>query len=69
LKTYLMKPYSITQLSFEEKVFNYRLSWAGRIVENAFEILASRFRVFGKSIACDVGADDKRIRTSCVLHN
>jgi hypothetical protein len=26
LKTYLMKPYSITQLSFEEKVFNYRLS-------------------------------------------
>lgn len=48
LKTYLMKPYSKITLSLEQKVFNYRLSRARRIVENAFGILASRFRIFGK---------------------
>jgi hypothetical protein len=51
LKTYLMKPYWYAQWSFEEKVFNYRLSRSRRIVENAFGILARRFRVLEKLIA------------------
>jgi hypothetical protein len=66
LKTYLMKPYSYTQLSFEEKVFNYRLSRDRRVVENAFGILARSFRVWEKLIASDFGTGDKRIRTACL---
>jgi hypothetical protein len=46
LKTYIMKPYAHRGMNDTEKVFNYRLSRARRIVENAFGIMAARFRVF-----------------------
>ncbi|KAJ8929905.1 hypothetical protein NQ314_017370 [Rhamnusium bicolor] len=51
LRTNLLKPYSrIRTLSQKKKIFNYRLSRARRIVENAFGILISRFRIFKRPI-------------------
>jgi len=44
LRTWLMKPFSKRQLTNPERIFNYRLSRARRIVENAFGILAHRFQ-------------------------
>lgn len=45
LKEYLMKPYlQRTGLDEEQRMFNYRLLRARRIVENAFGILWNRFR-------------------------
>ena len=38
LKDYLLKPYSQTGLIIQNRVFNYRLSRARRIFENAFGI-------------------------------
>lgn len=69
LKTYLLKPYSHKPLTFQQKIFNYRLSRARRIVENAFGILTSRFRIFQKPIMTSAHVTDKIIRTSCALHN
>ncbi len=46
LQQNLMKPYPREVLGIRERVFNYRLSRARRIIENTFGIAAARFRVF-----------------------
>lgn len=69
LKSYLMKPYSKRNMNRREKVFNYRLSRARRIVENAFGILAWRFRIFQRPIDVKVETADLIVWVACALHN
>lgn len=65
----LMKPYPDKCITGEEKIFNYRLSRARRVVENAFGILASRFRVFLSPITINVKNVDTVVLASCAIHN
>ena len=44
LKTWLMKPLPLRNMTDSQRVFNYRLSRARRVVENAFGITDERFR-------------------------
>lgn len=69
LKHYLMKPYTGRYLKHEEVIFNYRLSRARRVVENAFGILASRFRAFRKPFLQDVATVKSIVLASVCLHN
>lgn len=69
LKPYLMKPYGGQNLTQREKIFNYRLSRARRIVENAFGILVSRFQIFAKPLPYCPNTVDKIVRACCALHN
>lgn len=66
----LMKPFGHSGLlSEEQKAFNYNLSKARRIVENAFGRLKARFRFTMKRMECDVENARLVIRACCILNN
>ncbi|CAG5050932.1 unnamed protein product [Parnassius apollo] len=71
LKSYLMRPYSKNDVRNNEpnKIYNYRLSRARRIVENSFAILRARWRVFAKPMEVQPDMVDKIILATCCLHN
>lgn len=65
----LMKPYAQRNINIEQKIFNYRLCRARRVVENAFGIMATRFSLFLRSIAIDIDKIDTVVLACCALHN
>lgn len=63
-----MKPYPHKfQQPIKEKVYNYRLSRARRIVENAVGI-SSRFPVFRIPVLLTPNTTIKLINAACALH-
>ncbi len=46
LQRHIMKPFSHRQQCARERIFSYRVSRARRTFENAFGMLANRFRIF-----------------------
>lgn len=65
----LMKPFPFKNISYEKRIFNYRLSRARRVVENAFGITASRFRVLRRPLDLDLKTIDIIVMACCALHN
>lgn len=64
-----MKPYSLSVLYNERRIYNYRLSRARRVVENLFGILVSRFTVLGKPINLQPAKVNAIVLACCYLHN
>jgi hypothetical protein len=69
LRTYIMKPFHRRGLVEKEMIFNYRLSRCRRVVENAFGILANRFRVFRSPITSQPSSVKKVVLAATALHN
>ncbi|XP_068082458.1 uncharacterized protein [Anabrus simplex] len=69
LTPYCLKPFSHRGLTVQERVFNYRLSRARRVAENAFGILAGRFRVFNTPIPLNVDTIETLVKSACAIHN
>ncbi|XP_066593215.1 uncharacterized protein [Prorops nasuta] len=65
----LMKPYPERNLTHEKKIFNYRLSRARRVVENAFGILTNRFRILLNPIPLSVEKVEMITYVCILLHN
>lgn len=74
LRADLMRPYprkkkNGERLSEDKAIFNYRLTLARRVVENAFGILAQRFRLFNRRIQMNERNVITVVKACCVLHN
>lgn len=65
----LLVPYPYKDNDYSKKIYNYRLSRARRVSENAFGILATRFRLFYSPITLQVDYLDYVILACCALHN
>lgn len=69
LRPNIMKPFNFRELLRTRRIFNYRLSRARRIVENAFGILVSRFRIFQAAIPLHPDKVEVIVLACCALHN
>lgn len=68
----IIKPYSPPRgipLPDEEKMFNYHLSRARRVVENAFGILTAKFICLSRTLFCSPARAQKIVAACCILHN
>ena len=69
LRTNLMRPFPGRVLPPERRVFNYRLSRARLVVEDAFGILSSQWRIYRRVIEDHPELAERCIKATCVLHN
>ena len=65
----IWKPFSRKDLTQEKQIFNYTLSRARRCVENAFGVLAARFRIFHTTIHMQPSKVGDIVMACVVLHN
>ena len=69
LKPWLMWPYSSRSMDLKEMVFNYRISRGRSVVENAFGMLTSRFRIFQRPLQQEVPVVSRVVMACLVLCN
>ena len=65
----LLKLYGGDRLDRCQKIFNYRLSRARRVSENAFGILAAKYGVLQRAIQLSPEKNTLITMTCCYLHN
>ena len=65
----MMKPYPQRGLTEEQRIFNYRLSRARRVSENAFGILSAKFRVFHTTLCTKPENAVVIVHVALLLHN
>lgn len=69
LEEHVLKPFPQKSLNYERRIYNYRLSRARNVVENAFSLIASRFRIFQTSINVNPNDTNYIVLAICTLHN
>ena len=64
-----MRPFARNALTNERRIFNYRLSRARRVVENAFGILANHWRLYHHHIYLNPDNVTTVVKATVVLCN
>ncbi len=66
LQKHLLHLYPGRAIPVDQRVFNFRLSHARRIVENAFGIMAAQLRVYHRVSPCNA---ENIVQATTILHN
>lgn len=69
LMHYIMRTYSVKNLSFEQRTFNYYPSRACRTVENSFGKIVAIRQVLKQTICAKEENIDGVVKAAVVLHN
>lgn len=69
LSANLMKPYAFSSMDHAQRIFNYRLSRARRIIENVFGILSAKFRILRTAIYLNPEKVTAIVLALCAMHN
>jgi len=69
LEEHILKPYPQKKLDYQKRIYNYRLARARNVVENAFELIANRFRILLTSISINTYDINYIVLAICTLHN
>ena len=69
LQSWLLRPYPGQGIPEEQRIFNYRLSRARRVIENVFCIFTVHWRVFMQPIQSTVEKTDRIVKVTICLHN
>nr|CAD2206521.1 unnamed protein product [Meloidogyne enterolobii] len=65
----IMKPFAGNALSHQQRIYNYRISRARRVIENVFGIMCVKWRILLKPIETNIESANWIIRAIIVLHN
>lgn len=71
LKPFLMRPFPYRQsrTHHRKEKYNTSLCKARRVVENAFGMLAQKWRIYHRPIEVNVDTTISIVKTTCILHN
>lgn len=65
----IMRPYSKRNLTMKQRICNYRICRARRLVECTFGILANKWRIFHRPLDVQTELADDIVKSCCILHN
>lgn len=69
LSRHILRPFSGRFLSYEKRIFNYRLSRARRYVECTFGILTNKWRILHRPLNVSLDFAKDIVKACCILHN
>lgn len=69
LHEHFLKPFAQKELNYEKRIFNYRLSRARNVSENAFGQITAKFRILHTPINLSPQKINYVVLAICTLHN
>lgn len=69
LSSQVMRPFPDRNQGLQQSIFNYHLCRARRMVEYAFGILTTKWKIFQRTMNVDIKTAITTIKVACTLHN